>query len=77
VDRLGPDRPDAGGVPLAGSPAGLLDWSAPAADRARFFRERDHDLAFQLRPAGAPPASAVESSVGVEYLEVRVPYSVP
>jgi hypothetical protein len=66
---------NAEGVPLPASPAGLLEWTAPAEEVPRFFRERDGELAFRLRPAGAPPASADESIVHAEYLEVRVRYS--
>jgi hypothetical protein len=63
------------GVPLAASPDGLIDWTASAAERQRFFRERDSELAFRLRPAGAPPAMANESVVQAEYLEVRIRYT--
>jgi hypothetical protein len=82
--RDGPDRPGGGwmplaentdGVPLPASPAGLLDWTAPASELQRFFRERDSALAFRLRPAGAPPADADESVVHAEYLEVRIRYT--
>jgi hypothetical protein len=63
-------------MPLGPSPEGLIEWSA-AADLARFFRLRDRELAFQLRPAGAPGPSEPESAVQAEYLEVRVRYSAP
>jgi hypothetical protein len=66
-----------GGIPLGASPEGLVAWTADGGQLPRLFRTRDKALAFQVRPAGAPPADAADASVQVEYLEVRVRYAVP
>ena len=45
-------------------------------DIPTYFVTRDAALAFQVRPAGRPKARDPESSVEVDYIEVRVRYSV-
>jgi len=82
--RGGPENPggrwvmlaqNGDGLALGSSPAGLLEWTATGDERTRYFLERDATLAFQLRPAGAPPRAAAEAAVRAEYLEVRVRYT--
>jgi len=56
--------------------ASLLDWTAATADEAqRFVVERDRQLSFQCRPAGGSGSGL--ASVALDYIEVRVRYSVP
>lgn len=55
----------------------LVDWSsASPAEAQRYYLERDGSLGFQCRPVGASGTGGLEASVSLDYLEVRVRYTV-
>jgi hypothetical protein len=63
---------------LPAAPASLIDWRSSSPDEARrFVLERDGRLSFQLRPSGPAGPDPSGSRVALDYIEVRVRYSVP
>jgi len=51
-----------------------MSWIAPGVDIPSYLLTRDGQLAFQLRPAGAPKPLEPESRLRADYLEVRIRY---
>jgi hypothetical protein len=63
---------------LPAAPASLVDWRSSSPDDARsFLLERDGLLSFQLRPTGPSSPVPGASRVALDYIEVRIRYTVP
>ena len=63
-------------LPVA--PSALLDWTAPSASVAQsFYLGADEQLAFQCRPAGVAGLEESQAEVAMDYIEVRLRYTLP
>jgi hypothetical protein len=61
---------------LVAAPASLIEWRSSSGDEARRFIAGG-GLSFQLRPSGSAGPDLGGSRVALDYIEVRVKYSVP
>jgi hypothetical protein len=63
---------------LPAAPAPLVAWQSSSADQARsFLVEQFGAAAFQLRPNGGAGNTPDGAAVALDYMEVRVRYTVP
>jgi hypothetical protein len=55
-----------------------MDWTATSKGEAlQLYLARNKLLAFQCRPSGVSGVGPREARVGLDYLELRVRYSLP
>jgi hypothetical protein len=62
---------------LPGAPASLVSWRSPSAVEARRYVVERGALTFQVRPSGSAGLIPDGSRVALDFIEVRVRYTVP